>query len=303
MEQNLTQFPQELLNLLKQDYSQQQIDNIIKAFNDIRFTTFRVNLIKSNCKEIESALINANINFEKNMLIENAYKINSEDYSKLTSLDCYKNGDIYIQSFSSMLPPLLVDYKSNMDILDMCSAPGGKTTMIASLSKNSCYIMACEKDKVRTEKLKFNVLKQGANKINVVNIDALKLDDFYKFDIVFLDAPCSGSGTLNKYSNNRKHFSKKLVDNSSQLQKKLLNKAINITKTGGIIVYSTCSILKQENEDVIQSVLNTNKIQLCEIDSKYQQLPLLSSKLKQCLTVLPTQDYEGFFVVKLKKIK
>ena len=69
MEQNLTQFPQELLNLLKQDYSQQQIDNIIKAFNDIRFTTFRVNLIKSNCKEIESALINANINFEKNMLI------------------------------------------------------------------------------------------------------------------------------------------------------------------------------------------------------------------------------------------
>lgn len=303
MEDKLVDFPQELLNLINQQYSKDIVNSIIDAYNSKRETTFRVNLIKSNCSLVESELSSTNIKFVKNNIIENAYKINADDYANLINLNCYKDGHIYIQSFSSMLPPLMVDYKNNIDVLDMCSAPGGKTTMIASLTNNGCNIMACEKDKVRTEKLKFNVLKQGAKKVNVENIDALKLDDFYKFDIVFLDAPCSGSGTLNKYTNNGKYFSKKLVENSSQLQTKLLNKAINLTKVGGTIVYSTCSILKQENEDIINSALKTQRVELEKIDNKYQQLPLLESKISDCLVVCPTKEYEGFFVAKLKKIK
>lgn len=123
---------------------------------------------------------------------------------------------------------------------------------MAALSGNKAYITACERNKIRGEKLKYNLEKQGASMVNVMLEDAGNLSDFFSFDKILLDAPCSGSGTDNVFKSN---FTLDLVQKSKKTQERLLRKALKILKPGGEMVYSTCSILVKENEEVIEKVL------------------------------------------------
>ena len=115
-----------------------------------------------------------------------------------------------------------------------------------------------------------------------------------------LDAPCSGSGTLNE--NNVKYFSEELVNRSVKFQKELVDKAIKLLKKGGILVYSTCSILECENEDIVRYILKSGVMELINIDD-FSDIPKLNTSINGCLCVCPSDLYEGFFVSKFRKIK
>ena len=115
---------------------------------------------------------------------------------------------------------------------------------MAALSGNRAYITACERNKIRGEKLKYNLEKQGASTVNIMLEDAGNLSDFFSFDKILLDAPCSGSGTDNVFKSN---FTWGLVQKSKKTQERLLRKALKILKPGGEMVYSTCSVLAKEN--------------------------------------------------------
>ena len=116
-----------------------------------------------------------------------------------------------MQSLSSMLPPIILNPKLKADILDMAAEPGGKTTQIAALSNNLANIKACELNKIRLERLKYNIQKQGATNVYVMEKDARLLDDFFCFDQILLDAPCSGSGTLSIFNSKLKeNFTRKI---------------------------------------------------------------------------------------------
>ena len=158
-------------------------------------------------------------------------------------------------------------------------------------------------NKIRAERLKYNIEKQGATSVYIMNQDARKIDDFFSFDSILLDAPCSGSGTifLEDLKLNEK-FTEKLIEKSIKTQKALLKKAINILKKGSEMVYSTCSILQEENENIILEALKTNKVELVEIKfNGIEDLPKIPSKIKGTLCILPNEEYEGFFVAKLRK--
>ena len=217
---------------------------------------------------------------------------------EIRKLEIYENGEIYLQSLSSMLPPIILEPKAGENILDMTAAPGGKTTEIAALTENKAYITACEKNKIRAERLKFNLQKQGVKSANIMVEDARKLSDYFSFDKILLDAPCSGSGTENIFD---KNFSKELVERSVKFQEELLSKALKILKPGGEMVYSTCSILKQENEKVLERVLSKGNAQIEPIT--VQDIEVLPSKIAETITVCPTENYEGFFVAKIKKLR
>ncbi|MCR5786389.1 MAG: RsmB/NOP family class I SAM-dependent RNA methyltransferase [Acholeplasmatales bacterium] len=288
----------ELKNLIGKEYS--NVDEIIEGLSTKRKTTFRINLNKTSAEEVLNYLDNKSISYTKSDISENAIILN-EPYD-LSEEDIYKEGKIYLQSLSSQIPPLFLDLDNSSDILDMCAAPGGKTCEIASITKNTKNIMACEANKIRADKLKYNLEMQNA-KANIMVIDARKLDSFFRFDTILLDAPCSGSGTL-RLNNPRdlKNFSIDLVKNSSKIQKELLRKAVEILKPGHTLVYSTCSILRVENEDVVRSVLNDNVVIepiTLNIDEKY----LLKNTLDGTITVKPSELYEGFFISKIRKIK
>ena len=154
---------------------------------------------------------------------------------------------------------------------------------MAALSGNKAYITACERNKIRAEKLKYNLEKQGASMVNVMLEDAGNLSDFFSFDKILLDAPCSGSGILDLSTNNE-NFSKKLIDKCVKTQKDLVKKAYNLLNSGGTLVYSTCSILNYENEEIIDYAEKLG----FELTTDF-------------IKIFPNELFEGFFIAKLRK--
>ena len=259
-------------------------------------TTFRINNLKSNLEEVEFILNSNNINYSKVDFYEDAFIL--EDDIDIRELDLYKNGKIYVQSLSSMLPPLYFDYKQNDSIIDMAAAPGGKTSEMASITGDTILITAVEKNKLRGEKLVYNLEKQGLKHYSIIFEDATKLNEFMKFNKVLLDAPCSGSGTITK--DELETITEDLVTRSSNTQKELLEKAINLVNVGDEIIYSTCSIFKVENEEVINKYIQEGRVEIVPITTSIETLP---STIDGVITIKPSELYEGFFVSKLKKLK
>lgn len=289
--------------MLKEQYGIETAKKIINGYLTKRKTTLRINTIKSNIEEIKNKLQESKIEYEEVPWSKEALIIKNVDEKTIQEMDIYQDGKIYMQSLSSMLPPIILEPKEKTDILDMAAAPGGKTTQIAALTNNKAHITACEKNKIRAERLKYNVDKQGATCVFIMPKDSRFIDDFFSFDQILLDAPCSGSGTLDfNDSNIEKYFTKQLIERSTKTQKTLLKKAISLLKPGHEMVYSTCSILACENEDVVESILKDEKIEIVPISFEgIESLPVLTTKISGTLCVCPTELYEGFFVAKIRK--
>jgi len=292
------QIPQFLKDLLIEQYGEEISAKIENGYKAQRQVTLRVNNLKTSLEKAKEKLDEAQIEYETISWYEKALIIKNVREEEIRKLEIYENGEIYLQSLSSMLPPIILEPKAGENILDMTAAPGGKTTEIAALTENKAYITACEKNKIRAERLKFNLQKQGVKSANIMVEDARKLSDYFSFDKILLDAPCSGSGTENIFD---KNFSKELVERSVKFQEELLSKALKILKPGGEMVYSTCSILKQENEKVLERVLSKGNAQIEPIT--VQDIEVLPSKIAETITVCPTENYEGFFVAKIKKLR
>ena len=137
--------------------------------------------------EIKKVFENEGILFKDVEWNDFALIIENADESRIRKLEVYESGKIYMQSLSSMIPPVILNPQANESILDMAAAPGGKTTETACLSNNQAMITACEKNKIRCDKLKYNLEKQGANRVTIMQEDARKLSDFFMFDKIMLD--------------------------------------------------------------------------------------------------------------------
>ena len=301
MENKLLQF---LIEKLNNQYGEEISNKIIEGYSKKRVVSLRINTIKSNVKKVCEELSKNNIEFENVPWSDTALVIKNTIEEDLKKLDIYENGEIYLQSLSSMLPPIILEPKENEDILDMTSAPGGKTTQICSITNNKANITACEMNNIRIEKLKYNVQKQGATSVSILQEDSRKLNDYFAFDRILLDAPCSGSGTIYLGDERTyKGFSEKLLEKTTKSQITLLKKALKILKPGHEMVYSTCSILQEENEEIVNKAIKGMNVEIVSIDfDEIKEVPKLPCKIKGALCVAPTQYYEGFFVVKIKKI-
>ena len=300
MQENIPVFLEEkLLN----EYGEELTKKIISGYKLPRKVTLRANLIKADEEEIANTLEKLNIKYKKVNFYNSAFIIENVDEQEIRKLDIYNEGKIYMQSLSSMLPPIILEPKEKENILDMTAAPGGKTTQMAAIANNKALITACEKNKIRCDRLEYNVNKQGAKCINIMREDARNLSDFFSFDKILLDAPCSGSGTLNILDNNlEKYFTEELINRSVKVQETLLKKALKILKSGGEMVYSTCSILKEENEYLLEKVLKNENAEIVPIDLKhFSELPILDTKVDGTLCIMPNELYEGFFVAKIKR--
>ena len=287
-----------IISKLNNKYPPNELESILNGLKVNRKVSLRINNLKSNFEEIDKVLKNSNISFSKLNFYDNAIIIDNDNEAKIRELDIYNDGKIYLQSLSSMIPPLVLDAKANENILDMCAAPGGKTSEICALSNNTVMITACEKNKIRTERLKYNLDKLGCKKVNILNNDSRRLDNFLKFDKILLDAPCSGSGTLNLNEDNN-NFNEDLINRSVRFQTELLSKAFELINIGGTIIYSTCSIFDEENDGVVDIVSKKYNFDVEKISINLDKAELLDSKYG--LLIKPNEYYEGFYVSKLIK--
>ena len=278
-----------LKELLIKEYGEELTKDILDGYVS-KYTTIRCNVDKN---EVINILKDNGIGYEE--MDNNPYALVLHNTTKedLEVLDIYKEGKIYLQSLSSQLPPLYMIINDKDQVLDMCAAPGSKTTELAMLYPNS-LITANEVNKIRADRLKYNVNKQNINNVTVINNDATMLSEYMSFDSILLDTPCSGSGTITDNTFNMEDS----IDKITNIQEKLLNKAISLLKKDKYMIYSTCSILKEENEDILNKVLNdTIEIVPINIDG----VELLPSTIDGVLTIKPNNYYEGFFIALLHK--
>lgn len=268
-----SKLPIDFINELNNDFTERNVDKILTGMSEERYTTFRVNYLKSNEVEVEDELVKNGLEFEKVRITEsnfnfNAYVIYNKNEKDLSKLKIYEDGKIYVQSISSMIPPIILRPEPGERVLDMAAAPGSKTTQMAAMMNNEGYILANEIDKFRCEKLKYNVEKQGASIVHIINKDGTQLNNSAKsFDKILVDAPCSGEGRF--IVSNKKtyeHWSLKMQKELVEIQKKLLSNAINLCKINGTILYSTCALSLAENEKVIDWAINNFNIEIEKIN-------------------------------------
>ncbi len=299
--------PIKFVEKLYEMYSPLTVDKILFGMNGERNTTIRVNTIKSNIYEVMNTLKENAIKFDRVPWFSEALVIKNANEKQLQKLEIYEQGKIYLQSLSSMVPPLVLKPVKSEKILDLTAAPGSKTTQMAAIMENKGYILANELDALRCERLKFNIEKQGAKIVEINNGRGETIGKKYEgyFDKVLLDAPCSGEGRfLANDAKTYRSWSEKTVQELAKLQKKLLKSAYQAAKPQGIIVYSTCTLNKEENENILEWAIDELNVKLLDIDLKIKNSVGVSSEnkvIQKALRILPSKETEGFFIAKLKK--
>ena len=220
-------------------------------------------------------------------------------------------GYFYVQEAASMIPPIVLDPKPGEKILDMCAAPGSKTTQIGQMMENEGIVVANDISADRLAALGINVQRMG-----LVNIVINKSMGYHiregNFDRILVDAPCSGTGTIRKSLKTLQMWNPHLAKKLAGQQKKLLQHAFSLLKKGGILVYSTCTLEPDEDEGVIDSFLQQNndaRLEEIKLEIKRSDAVLefegetYNPEIKKCLRIWPQDnDSEGFFVAKIRKI-
>lgn len=221
-------------------------------------------------------------------------------------------GFYYLQALTSMLPPLVLYPTDKELVLDLCSAPGSKTTQLAEMMQNKGMLVVNEIELERIKALAFNLDKMNYLNCGIVNQRGEILSKYYDsyFDKILIDAPCSGLGIIQKKSEVNKWWSIERVNSLTEIQNKLLISAIKMLKVGGELVYSTCTLTPEENEMIINRILDKYPINVEPVDipikhhkgiTKYNSLNF-DKRLANAIRIFPWEvDSDGFFLIKLKK--
>lgn len=288
-------FPQWLIDGWVKEYGFADTERLCEYFNNPAQTWIRVNTLKATAEEIKSVFEHLNIEYVQHPALPEAFCLKSLQKIKQSSL--FKQGKIIVQDLSAMLPALVLNPSKGNQVLDMCAAPGGKTTYLSAIMNNSGSIMACDLHPHRVELIEHNVKRLGVENVRCYAGDATALPDdcYVRFDAVLLDAPCSGLGVLNRRADLRWRIRKSFLPEIEQLQEQLLDAACHYLKPQGTLVYSTCTLNKNENEYQIKRFL--------EKHPNFECVPF------ECLgetcesgqkTIYPYIDQtDGFFIAKL----
>ena len=289
-------------------------DSCLQRFSQDKPVSVRINTLKTNRDNVLSALKNHRIAYRPAPSFPDALILTGVTLRELSKNELITNGCLYIQSLSSQLPVLILDPKPGERVLDMCAAPGSKTTQIASRMQNQGEVLALENVKDRYYKLKSVVTRLDARIVRPRFMDARKLrPDQNAFDKILVDAPCSSEG---RFQIGKKetyaYWSLRKIKEMVRKQRGLLLKATRLLKSGGVLVFSTCTFAPEENEGVVDWLLkktsDTMDVVPIAVDG-IKTYPAVTewqgktfrSEVSRCLRVLPDDIMEGFFIAKFTK--
>lgn len=234
-----------------------------QANNAVAPTAFRVIQTRADEAEILSKLHAAGAEVEASQVTEGAWRV-----AGATSLvrELSAAGEIYLQDEASQLVARVLDVKPGERVLDLCAAPGGKTTLMADRADDHAIIVAGDRSASRMETVVGTTRLQQLKSIKPVLLDAVEKLPFESqaFDKVLVDAPCSGTGTLRRNPEIRWRLTAPDIDAFAEVQKQILSRAADAVKPGGRLVYSTCSVEREENEEVIEEFLSRENFYLLD---------------------------------------
>ncbi len=271
-----------------QDSLGSDAEAVMAAANDPAESAIRWNSLKGPRRSVELAL---DVPWHDDPILGEALLLEGPFALEHSSL--WGAGRAMAQSRASMLPARVLDPRPGERILDMCAAPGAKSTHLAALSGNAAEIVCVELHAARAEALRALGHRMGA-RLDVRAGDAREIDLEPGFDAVLVDPPCTGLGVINSRPDVRWRRRPEALQELVNLQRELLTRAISLTRPGGRVVYSTCTLLAQENEDVVRAVGGT----LADLTAEFPSYA--HPRLPGALQTLPSRDgTDGFFVVRI----
>lgn len=265
----------------------EEVEEICKNLNLRPEIIIRINKLKTTKEEIMRKLEDANIEYRKIPDMEDFLVLNK--IKNIENLELFKEGFFTVQDASAGLTAIVLNPQENEEILDACSAPGGKTTYIAELMHNKGKIEAWDIYEHRTKLVEKNAKRLGINIIQTDVKNSAEYEEKYKekFDRILLDVPCMGIGVIKRKPDIKWQRKKEDIEEIGQLQSKILENCSKYLKRGGYLVYSTCSILKEENEDVVNDFIKNNSY-----------FEIVKNDI---FNIKPDKGKDGFFICKIHK--
>ena len=284
-----------------EDFGQEFTEDLLEANSEKPNLYIRVNTLKIGRDELIEKLNSQGITCSKVNGIDEAVMV--KNLKNIENNKLFKEGYFTVQDISSMLVGKVADPKEGKLVLDICSAPGGKTTHVGTLMKNTGEVVARDVFEHKLKLIEKTIKRLGLKNIKVENFDALKLDEdsIDKFDYVISDVPCSGMGII-KRKPEIKFKKEEELKELPIIQKNILNNASKYVKIGGNLIYSTCTIHDEENINIIKEFLENNE--------NFELVPIeevnidLDNQDKGYIKIYPNiHGMDGFFIAKLKRVR
>lgn len=278
-------YPLWLTLYLLKDYDYQTVQKIYASSDEIKMRAIRINTLKSNYQEVTSALDNDNIAYYPSDLVNDGLLV----AKSVIDTDIFKEGKIVMQDIASQMVTEVLNPASGAKIIDLCAAPGGKSAHLAAWQENKGQIIACDIHPHKIKLMEKNFAKLGVNCVTCELLDARCASLKYPngdFDYVLCDLPCSGLGVVAHKSDIKYHITYDAIRDIIKLQFEILTSAYPLIKKGGMMVVSTCTINKAENQQQIEKLTDLYP----DLHVEYQK------------TIMPYEyGTDGFFICKLRK--
>lgn len=289
-----------MVELFLKQYGKENCLKILKGLNERPVVTVRVNSLLGDYEEVLESLISCEYEAMEGEICPEAIKIKKG--SSIEDNRLFKEGYITVQDESAMLVSTLMELKEGLKVIDTCSAPGGKTTHMAELMGNKGEVLAFDIYEHKLKLIEDNAKRLGINIIEtkLKNAEELYVELIERADRVLTDVPCSGLGIIRKKPEIKWNKLENQLKKLHSIQSKILNNSSQYVKKGGYLIYSTCTLNKQENEKIINEFLEKNK------DFNIEKIYL--GKVENIIyheegyiTILPNKHMDGFFMCKIKR--
>lgn len=273
--------------------------------------SIRINTLQGDLKDIKSSIEKKGWKLQQIPWNKDGFWISHPERKDVGNLLEHHLGKIYVQEAASMIPPLVLRPKPGDIVLDMCAAPGSKTTQMGAMMENKGLIVANDYKGLRLQSLGINIQRSGLTNVIITLMHGKRFHNF-QFDKILVDAPCSGTGTIRKSLKTINIWNPSMISKLARQQYELIENAFNNLKPDGEMVYSTCSVEPEENEGVIDYMLKKHdNLELIEVKLPGLKTspPIMEfngktydSRISKTLRIWPQDnDTEGFFIAKIKK--
>ncbi|MCD8036912.1 MAG: 16S rRNA (cytosine(967)-C(5))-methyltransferase RsmB, partial [Clostridiales bacterium] len=241
-------YPLWLVKMWNSKYEMEVTENICAAGNTAPDVCLAANTLKTSAEKLKADFENIGVKAKFGEYSKNSVHIRGS--SDLSKTKMFVNGDFHVQDESSMLAVVVLAPKPGETVLDVCAAPGGKSFLAAEIMNNKGKIVSCDIHRQKIDLIEQTAARLGLDIIEIRLRDASvkHAEDFEKYDRVIVDVPCSGLGLIRKKPDIKLNKSGEDIDGLIKLQRKIIDSSLDCVKPGGILVYSTCTICKKENE-------------------------------------------------------
>lgn len=286
------------------DITEKMLDGLYHREN--KGITVRVNTSKADTGTVIHMLEEQHITVEKSRCAENVLVI--QDYEKISSIEAFQKGYIQVQDISSILVGEVSGVKKGDVCIDMCAAPGGKTIHIADKLNGTGKVYARDISEKKVALIRENVERCGVDNVVIQVSDATELieENVGIADVVIADVPCSGLGVLRKKTDIKYRISPEMIKELSNISQKILNNAVKYLKAGGILIFSTCTMNKVENDENRRWLIEEKGLKPLSMTEDLSDEILNMENNRECaaqgyLQLFITEDYDGFYISKYVK--